>query len=110
MAAVTHTGNYLALLVIIGLFGLGLATVTASTAALVADLSRASSRGSALGVLSSVMDVGHSTGPMVGGLLISAYYYHVAFGIVGAGLVVASLGFLFLMRGVTMRLSLQESK
>ena len=100
LALMTHSDSYLMLAVLIGLFGLGLATVTASSAALVADLSRASSYGGALGVLSSVMDIGHSTGPMVGGLLISAYRYDTAFGVVGVGLVVAGLAFVFAMRGV----------
>ncbi|MBI4297589.1 MAG: MFS transporter [Chloroflexi bacterium] len=109
MAVITMSSNYLILMVLIGLFGLGLATVTASTSALVADLSRASSHGSALGVLSSIMDIGHSTGPMVGGLLISAYQYRAAFGIVGVGLVLASLAFSLSMRGVTSTLSRQET-
>jgi len=100
MAFMTYSANYLVVAVLISLFGLGLATVTASSAALVADLSRASSRGGALGVLSSVMDIGHSMGPMVGGLLISAYNYNVAFRIVGAGLVLASLVFGPIMRRI----------
>jgi MFS family permease len=89
MLFITHSQNYLILSVLIGLFGLGLATVTASTAALVADLSDVYSHGSALGMLSSIMDVGHSTGPMVGGVLISAYSYNMAFGVIGAGLILA---------------------
>ncbi|MFC2014497.1 MFS transporter [Chloroflexota bacterium] len=101
MAFMTYPGNYFVLAVLIGLFGLGLATVTASSAALVADLSRAGSHGSALGVLSSVMDIGHSTGPMVGGLLISAYRFKTAFGIVGGILVTASLLFVVAIRGAT---------
>jgi DHA1 family multidrug resistance protein-like MFS transporter len=71
-------------------FGLGLATVTASTSALVADLSRAGGRGSALGILSSIMDVGQSTGPMVAGVLVAAFSYEITFGAVGALLVVVS--------------------
>ena len=97
-ALMTYSRNYLVLVVLIGLFGLGLATVTASTAALVADLSQVYNRGSALGVLSSIMDIGQSTGPMVSGLLISAYSYRAAFGIIGAGLALVSLFF-----GLTMR-------
>jgi MFS family permease len=97
-ALMTYSRNYLVLVVLIGLFGLGLATVTASTAALVADLSQVYTRGSAFGVLSSIMDIGQSTGPMVSGLLISAYSYRAAFGIIGVGLVLVSLFF-----GLTMR-------
>jgi len=106
----TYSANYLVLAVLIGLFGLGLATVTASSAALVADLSRASSRGGALGVLSSVMDIGHSAGPMVGGLLIGAYHYDTAFGIVGAGLVLAGLVFVLIMRRIPKRTNSLENE
>jgi MFS family permease len=101
MAFMTYTQNFLLLAVFIGLFGLGLATVTASTSALVADLSRASSHGSALGVLSSVMDIGHSTGPMVGGLLISALSYQATFGIFGGIMAVAGLGYGLIMLRVS---------
>jgi len=92
------SSNYLVILVLIAIFGLGLATVTASTSALVADLARSQSRGSALGILSSIMDIGHSSGPMVTGLLIGVYSYRMAFGIVGIGLIVVSLIFGFTMR------------
>ncbi len=101
MAFMTYSYNYLLLAVLIGFFGLGLATVTASTSALVADLSRASSHGGALGVLSSVMDIGHSTGPMVGGLLISALNYKTAFGIFGGIMAIASLAFGLIMRQIS---------
>jgi len=107
-AVMLYSGNYLVLMVLIGLFGLGLATVTASTAALVADLSRAYSRGSALGVLSSIMDIGHSTGPMVSGLLISAYFYRTTFVMVGASLVLVSLVFGLSMRGIVRHLKTSE--
>jgi DHA1 family multidrug resistance protein-like MFS transporter len=90
-ATLILSSNYFVIAVLIAIFGLGLATVTASTSALVADLSRAQGRGTALGILSSIMDIGHSTGPMVAGVLIAAYSYHIAFGIVGGGLVVVSL-------------------
>jgi MFS family permease len=97
-ATMLLSSNYLVIMVLIAMFGLGLATVTASTSALVADFSRSQSRGSALGILSSIMDIGHSSGPMVSGVLIGAYSYRMAFGIVGIGLVVVSLIF-----GSTMR-------
>lgn len=103
-AVMLYSGNYLVLMALIGLFGLGLATVTASTSALVADLSREYSRGGALGVLSSIMDIGHSTGPMVSGLLIGAYSYKTAFGVVGAGLVLVSLVFGLSMRRIARHL------
>jgi DHA1 family multidrug resistance protein-like MFS transporter len=90
-ASMAVFNNYLVLVVLMAIFGLGLATVTASTSALVADLSRAEGRGGALGILSSIMDVGQSTGPMVAGVLVAASSYEKTFGEVGALLVVVSV-------------------
>ncbi len=101
------SSSYPVLLVLIAVFGLGLATVTASTSALVADMSRAQSRGSALGVLSSIMDIGHSSGPMVAGVLISAYSYQMTFGVVGVALVVVSITYGLMMRLVICPTALQ---
>jgi len=97
---ITWSNNYAVIAVLIGLFGLGLATVTASSAALVADLARESSYGGALGILSSVMDIGHSTGPMAGGLLIAAHNYRTTFGIMGGILAFTSLAFALTMRHI----------
>jgi len=81
------------------LLGLSVATVTASTAALVADLATGT-YGSALGVMSTIMDVGHSSGPPVTGYLISVYGfrekmrgYRFAYPIVGSLLLLMALLF-----------------
>ena len=100
-AVMILSNNYFVIAVLVGVFGLGLATTTASTSALVADLSKAYARGSALGVLSSIMDVGHSTGPMVAGILIAATSYEMTFGVVGIALVVIGLAYLLAMRRVS---------
>lgn len=100
--------NYIFLIGLIALFGLGLATVTASTSALVADFSRAYSRGGAMGILSSIMDIGQSTGPIVAGVLISAYSYKTAFGIVGIFMVVVSLVYGLGMRRVASQLNVEN--
>ena len=91
--------NYFVIAVLMAVFGLGLATVTASTSALVADLSREQGRGSALGILSSIMDVGQSTGPIVAGALIGAFTYQCTFGAVGALMILVSLVYRVGMRG-----------
>jgi MFS family permease len=91
------SSDYFVIMLLMVLFGLGLATVTASTAALVADLSPSQGRGGALGILSSIMDVGQASGPIVTGILVSAYWYIVAFASVGILLVVVSLTFGFLV-------------
>jgi len=101
MVLITWSNNYLIMALLIGLFGLGLATVTASSSALVADLAKESSYGGALGILSSVMDIGHSTGPMAGGLLIAAYNYKTTFGIIGGILAFTSLLFGLIMHQIS---------
>jgi MFS family permease len=60
-------------------FGVGFATVTSSTAALVADLTRNGEFGASIGVLRTVMDVGQSAGPVLAGLLVAAAGYGAAF-------------------------------
>lgn len=82
--------NYAVIMILIAVFGLGLATVTASTSALVADLSRVGGRGGALGILSSIMDIGQSAGPMVTGMLVSVVTYQLSFGMVGMAMIVIS--------------------
>jgi MFS family permease len=99
-ATLILSSNYFVIAALIAVFGLGLATVTASTSCLVADLSRSQGRGGALGILSSIMDIGQSTGPMVAGALITAYSYRFTFGVVGAGLVVISLVYWLGMRRI----------
>ncbi len=51
------------------LFGLSLSVVTSATSALVADFSRKETYGSAMGILGSIMDIGHTTGPLVSGIV-----------------------------------------
>jgi MFS transporter, DHA1 family, multidrug resistance protein len=97
---IVFSTNYILLIGLMALFGLGLATVTASTSALVADFSRSYSRGGAMGILSSIMDVGQSAGPMVTGLLIGAYSYKMAFGLIGIFMVIISLVYGLGMRSV----------
>ena len=104
-AALSFTVNWFVLIVLIGLFGLGLSTVTASTSALVADISKTSSRGSAMGLLSTIMDIGQSLGPILTGVMLGIFagstQYRIAFGIVGGLMVTASLLYGIFMRGVS---------
>jgi MFS transporter, DHA1 family, multidrug resistance protein len=79
-------------------FGLGFAAVTSSTTALVSDLSRQTTLGSAIGVLRTVMDIGQSAGPAVTGLLIAACGYTLAFETLAGLLLVASAGFAYGLR------------
>jgi DHA1 family multidrug resistance protein-like MFS transporter len=62
-------------------FGMTVASVTASTSALVSEIGGKTAHGSSIGVLSSVMDIGHSVGPLATGLIVGAYSYQMGFGV-----------------------------
>jgi len=98
LAAVPWTASLLLLAVLAMIFGLGVAVVTSSTAAFVADLAQGTAHGAALGTLGTIMDVGHASGPIVAGLLIARFSYAPAFAIIAAVLVLAAGGFLATVR------------
>ncbi|HEY1407090.1 MAG TPA: MFS transporter, partial [Spirochaetota bacterium] len=54
-------------------FGLGMSLSTVATSTYVADVARKDSLGSAMGALSAIMDIGHSSGPFVAGIVITAF-------------------------------------
>ena len=86
--------TFVALLLLSISFGLCLSIVTSATSALIADVSRRSTRGSAMGTLGSIMDVGHTTGPIVAGLV--ATQFGMGYSFIAASLVLVSMAFLFL--------------
>lgn len=61
------------------LFGVGFATVTSSTSALVADFTRNGQYGSSMGVLRTIMDIGQSIGPVLTGWMVARHGYGPAF-------------------------------
>jgi MFS family permease len=90
--------SYLGLSVLSLAFGLGFATVTSSTAALVADLTKDGRFGSSMGVLRTVMDVGQSIGPVLTGFIVGVAGYASAFTLLAAILVAAALMLGLLLR------------
>ena len=83
--------NFIGLSVLSLVFGIGFATVTSSTAALVADLTQNGRYGSSMGVLRTVMDVGQSIGPVLTGWMVGMAGYGSAFTLLAAILVCAAL-------------------
>ncbi|MBF0345080.1 MAG: MFS transporter [Nitrospirae bacterium] len=73
------TGKFIPLLVLSVLFGLSISVVTSATSALIADLSKRESLASAMGILASVMDIGHTTGPLVSGVIATYLSYNSVF-------------------------------
>lgn len=55
------------------LFGLGMSFSTVATSAYTADISDKNKLGTSMGALSSIMDIGHSSGPLVAGFIIASF-------------------------------------
>ena len=77
------------------LYGIGFATVTSSTSALVADLTKHGQYGSSIGVLRTIMDIGQTIGPVLTGTLVGLWSYGVAFPVLAAVLALSALVFAF---------------
>lgn len=90
VALLSLADGVIALTVLSLLFGIGFATVTSSTTALVADFTRDNRFGAPMGVLRTVMDVGQSIGPVLAGFIIGVAGYASAFGILAALLALAA--------------------
>lgn len=93
MAALSRFSTFWPLLLISALFGISLSVLTSATAARIADLSRRESYGSAMGLLGSVMDIGHTTGPLAAGLIATSYGFGMSF--VGASVILVAAAALF---------------
>ncbi len=85
--------SFIPLLTLSILFGLSLSIVASATSALIADLSIQENRGSAMGVLGSIMDIGHTTGPLIAGIV--AAYFGFTQSFLTAAFVVITAAFLF---------------
>jgi len=66
-------------LLLSALLGLGMSLSTVATSAYVADVARKEQIGASMGALSSIMDIGHSAGPLVTGIIIAAVNYTIGF-------------------------------
>ncbi len=75
-------------------FGIGVATVTASTSALVSDLAPKNAQGSAMGLISTIMDVGQMAGPIVTGVLVLRLGFASSFMLLGLALASAVPAFI----------------
>ena len=85
--------SFAPLLVLSVLFGFSLSVVTSATAAFIADVSRIEGRGSAMGILGSIMDIGHTAGPLVSGVV--ATYFGFSRSFLGASIILTSAAFIF---------------
>lgn len=77
--------------------GLSLSFALAGSLAFIADASSAETHGTAIGLLGSIMDIGHSSGPLVAGMIIAAFGNTAGF--FCSGLVVLGAGIFFALNG-----------
>jgi len=68
---IPFTRSFAVLALISIAYGLGFALVTSSTPALVSDLAGKESSGAAMGFLSTIMDVGQASGPIITGFILT---------------------------------------
>jgi len=84
LLAVPYTTQFLSFLVISTAFGLGFSMIISSTPALVGDLVRKDSYGTAMGFLATIMDVGQMLGPIATGFILATLGYSDSFLSLGA--------------------------
>ena len=70
--------------------------VTSATSAYIADLSNPETRGSAMGMLGSIMDIGHTAGPLLSGVVASIFGYAQSF--IGAALILLAVSLIFVFK------------
>ena len=85
IAAVPVFGGTIEIAAIGVLFGLAMSVSTVATSTYVADVAKQENLGASLGALSSIMDIGHSSGPFIAGIIITATT--MAGGFLSAGIV-----------------------
>ncbi len=79
LLAVPFVSDFWILLLLVGIYGFGFATVTASTPALISELVPKELVGTSMGFLDTVMDVGQTLGPIISGFILATnlQYYGV---------------------------------
>lgn len=87
-----------ALLALAPVLGLGVATVTPVTNALVADLVKRRHLGAAMGVFGTIFDIGEAAGPIVAGFLVGQLAYARSFDIIAAVIVAFAVVFALSVR------------
>jgi MFS family permease len=73
VALIPFTTGFSTILFVSAAFGLGMSLSTVATSAYVADIAQKEQIGASMGALSSTMDIGHSAGPLVTGIIITAF-------------------------------------
>lgn len=73
VAVIPFVTSFIPVLAVSMTFGLAMSFSTVATSAYVADIAKRDQLGASMGALSSIMDVGHSSGPLIAGTVITLY-------------------------------------
>ena len=90
---IPYLNSFLGILILIAVYGLAIAVVTSATSAFVTDLASKENYGAAHGVFGTIIDIGHASGPILGGFLVSNSKYNFLFLVFGIVLIIFSLFF-----------------
>ncbi len=90
---IPFTANYIEVILTLCGFGIGMAMVVSSTTAYVSDLSKKEDYGTAIGTLSTIMDIGQTIGPILSGYVLIAFSFGGVFLIVSIVLLISALIF-----------------
>lgn len=72
VAAIPLVSSFTHFLLVSATLGLGMSLSTVATSAYVADIAHKEQIGASMGALSATMDIGHSAGPLITGIIITA--------------------------------------
>jgi MFS family permease len=78
-AFIPFASSFAVFLLVSSLVGLGISLSTVATSAYIADLAQEGQMGASMGALSSIMDIGHSAGPVVTGVIVAGSGYVAGF-------------------------------
>jgi MFS family permease len=79
VGAIPLASSFVLYLLVSAALGLGMSLSTVATSAYVADIAKKEQIGASMGALSSTMDIGHSAGPLITGIIITAAGYTTGF-------------------------------
>lgn len=93
VAAIPVASSFAAFLLVSSILALGMSLSTVATSAYIADIAKKEHLGASMGALSSVMDIGHSAGPLITGIIIAGSGY--GYGFLASFLIAAAVCGLF---------------
>ena len=94
---VPFSHSFLIIFSLIALYGFSIAIVTSATSPYITDLVNKERYGAAHGIFGTITDIGHASGSIIGGVLISHFNYDVLFFAFGGFLIVFGLLFRFVI-------------